>query len=94
VLHDRCETWYVSLQCRRIELSRLGILRIPSVESTIVPSKSERTPSKVCTSGGAEKVLGEMVMVGEGLAERCQVLIENKRTKVWKKVAGIANWKC
>lgn len=28
---------------------------IPSVESTIVPSKSESTPSKVRTSAGAEK---------------------------------------
>lgn len=39
---------------------------VPSVESTIVPSKSERTPSNVWTCGGAEKD-PVAAMVGEGL---------------------------
>lgn len=33
-----------------------GLRDLPSVESTIVPSKSERRPSKVWICGGAEKV--------------------------------------
>lgn len=65
MLHNCCEKEYVSLHRCRIEPSRLAIVHIPSVESTIVPSKSERTPSKVCTSVEAEKVPGVMVMVGE-----------------------------
>lgn len=45
---------------------------IPSVESTIVPSKSESTPSKVRTSAGAEKDPAAVeVMVGEGRAGIC-----------------------
>lgn len=39
----------------------------PSVESTIVPSKSESTPSNECTCGGAEKVpVAEGDMAGAG----------------------------
>lgn len=36
---------------------------VPSVESTIVPSKSERTPSKVWICGGAENDPSVMLVV-------------------------------
>lgn len=75
MLHNCCEKERVSLHCCRIEPRRLEIVRIPSVESTIVPSKSERIPSKVCTSVEAEKVPGVMVMVGEERGGGCSVVL-------------------
>lgn len=40
------------------------VLHLPSVESTIVPSKSKRRPSKESICGGAEKVSCVVAMVG------------------------------
>lgn len=42
---------------------QIDFISLPSVESTIVPSKSERRPSKVTTCGGAENEPWPLVIV-------------------------------
>lgn len=67
VLHNCCcRPGQLSILSHGIRIARRA--SVPSVESIIVPSKSESTPSKVTTSAGAEKDPAAVeVIVGEGL---------------------------